>query len=84
MKESEIRKYYISKIKELKKNNKLYFEDSSPIISDKEYDQIKKEIIQLEKKYSYLKNTSSPSISLGYAPSKNFVKHRHRVKMLSL
>ena len=84
MKESEIRKYYISKIKELKKNNKLYFEDSSPIISDKEYDQIKKEIIQLEKKYSYLKNTSSPSISLGYAPSKNFVKHKHRVKMLSL
>ena len=64
MKESEIRKYYISKIKELKKNNKLYFEDSSPIISDKEYDQIKKEIIQLEKKYSYLKNTSSPSLSL--------------------
>ena len=84
MKESEIRKYYISKIKELKKNNKLYFEDSSPIISDKEYDQIKKEIIQLEKKYSYLKNTSSPSTSLGYTPSKNFVKHNHRVKMLSL
>ena len=84
MKESEIRKYYISKIKELKKNNKLYFEDSSPVISDKEYDQIKKEIIQLEKKYSYLKNTSSPSISLGYTPSKNFIKHNHRVKMLSL
>ena len=84
MKESEIRKYYISKIKELKKNNKLYFEDSSPVISDKEYDQIKKEIIQLEKKHSYLKNTLSPSISLGYTPSKNFVKHNHRVKMLSL
>ena len=84
MKESEIRKYYISKIKELKKNNKLYFEDSSPVISDKEYDQIKKEIIQLEKKHSYLKNNSSPSISLGYTPSKNFVKHNHRVKMLSL
>ena len=49
MKESEIRKYYTNKIKALKKNNKLYFEDSSPIISDKEYDQIKKEIIQLEK-----------------------------------
>ena len=84
MKESEIRKYYISKIKELKKNNKLYFEDSSPVISDKEYDQIKKEIIQLEKKHSYLKNNLSPSISLGYTPSKNFVKHNHRVKMLSL
>ena len=57
MKKTEIIKYYENKIKELKKNNKFYFEDSSPIISDKEYDQIKKEIIQLEKKYSYLKNT---------------------------
>jgi NAD-dependent DNA ligase (contains BRCT domain type II) len=84
MKKAEIIKYYENKIKELKKNNKLYFEDSSPVISDKEYDQIKKEIIQLEKKYSYLKNTLSPSNSLGYAPSKNFIKHKHRVKMLSL
>ncbi len=84
MKDSEISKYYKRKINELKNHNKYYFEYSSPKISDKEYDQIKNEIFNLEKKYSYLKSISSPSNSLGYTPSKNFVKSKHRVKMLSL
>ncbi len=82
--ESDIKKKYIKKINELKKHNKNYFEKSSPIISDKEYDKIKKEIIDLEKEYSFLRSPSSPSSTLGYAPSKNFVKSKHRVKMLSL
>ena len=55
---SELIDLYRKKISHLKKHNKLYFEDSSPIISDKEYDQIKKEIIQLEKKYSYFSKSS--------------------------
>ena len=84
MKESEIRNNYLKKINELKKHNKLYFEDSSPLISDKDYDKIKKDILNLEKKFSYLKDASSPSISLGFTPSKNFIKSKHRVKMLSL
>ena len=84
MKESEIRKYYNKKIKELKKHNKLYFEKSSPKITDYQYDLIKKEIIDLEKKHIFLKSDFSPSNSLGYAPSKNFEKALHRVKMLSL
>ncbi len=84
MKESEIRNYYNKKIKELKKHNKLYFEKSSPKITDNQYDKIKKEIIDLEKKHLFLKSDFSPSNSLGYAPSKNFEKAVHRVKMLSL
>ena len=84
MKESEIKNYYNKKIKELKKHNKLYFEKSSPKITDYQYDLIKKEIIDLEKKHIFLKSDFSPSNSLGYAPSKNFEKALHRVKMLSL
>ena len=84
MKEREIKKFYLKKIDEFVKHNKFYFEESSPKISDKDYDQLKKEILDLEKKYSNLKNLSSPSSSLGYIPSKNFVKSKHRVKMLSL
>ena len=45
-----IEKEYLSKIKELKKHNKLYYEKSSPKISDAEYDKLKKEIIKLRKK----------------------------------
>ena len=84
MTDKEIQKYYKKKIKELTKHNKLYFENSSPEISDKDYDEIKKEILDLEKKYIFLKSDLSPSNSLGYEPSKNFIKFKHRVKMLSL
>ena len=84
MKQSELKKLYKSKIRELKKHNKFYFDKNSPTISDKEYDEIKVEVIKLEKKYSFLNNPYSPSRSLGYLPSKNFIKSTHRVKMLSL
>ena len=84
MKEFEIKENYKKKINEIKKHNKLYFEKSSPKISDSQYDEIKREILDLEKKYSFLKSELSPSNALGYAPSKNFVKSKHRVKMLSL
>ena len=52
MKENDIKKYYNKKIRELRKHNELYFDQSSPKISDKEYDEIKREIINLEKKHS--------------------------------
>ena len=84
MKEIEIKKHYQKKINELKRHNKFYFEESSPKISDRQYDDLKKEIINLEKNHTYLKSTFSPSNILGFAPSKNFIKSRHRVKMLSL
>ena len=39
---------------------------------------------RFRKKYSYLDNSKSPSNSVGYKPSKNFDKFKHRVQMLSL
>ena len=79
-----IKKEYLSKIKELKEHNQYYYEKSSPKISDSEYDQLKQEIIDSEKEYSFLKSKSSPSLLVGARPSKNFLKSKHRVKMLSL
>ena len=79
-----IKKNYQNKINELKKHNKLYYENSSPKISDKEFDKLKKEILELEKKYNFLKSNFSPSEVVGFKPSKNFLKFKHRQKMLSL
>ena len=79
-----IKKEYLSKIQEIEKHNKLYYEKSSPEISDANYDKLKKNIIELENKHKYLKNKSSPSLKVGAKPSKNFLKSKHRVKMLSL
>ncbi len=79
-----IKKEYLAKIKKLKEHNLHYYEKSNPKISDAKYDNLKKEIIELEKKYSFLKSKSSPSLLVGTRPSKNFLKSKHRVKMLSL
>ena len=79
-----ITKKYNKKIKELNKHNKLYYSKDKPIISDKEYDELKKKIIELENKYNYLKNKDSPSQNVGFKPSKTFQKRKHMVPMLSL
>ena len=84
MNEKKIKQNYLNKIKELQKHNKLYYNESSPILSDKKYDELKKEIINIEKKYKYLRNNLSPSTNVGFKPSKNFIKSKHRVQMLSL
>ena len=75
---------YNKKIKLFKKYNKYYFEKSKSLVSDKEYDDLKKEILKLENSYKFLKSESSPSNNVGYKPSRNFKKAFHRVPMLSL
>ena len=84
MQRKEIEKFYINKINELKKHDKAYFKQDKPIISDRDYDEIKKEILNLEKKYSYLKNKNSPGQKVGYEPSGKFKKIEHEIPMLSL
>jgi len=54
MQRKEIEKIYAKKINELKKYDKAYFKDDKPLISDKKYDDIRNEILDLEKKYKYL------------------------------
>ena len=73
-----------SKVKEFQKHNKLYYDKSTPAISDREFDKLKADIINLEKKYSFLRSSKSPSDSVGFKPSKNFEKFKHKVRMLSL
>ena len=53
-------------------------------MDDAIYDSLKNEIFKLEKTYSFLKSKDSPSISIGYKPSKNFKKVKHKTPMLSL
>ena len=79
-----VKKNYLIKIKKIQEHNKYYYNKSKPNISDQDYDLLKKEIIDLEKKFSFLKNKKSPSETVGYKPSKNFKKIKHKVSMLSL
>ena len=84
MKKKQIEKEYKEKIQKLIKFNKFYYDHNNPLINDREYDNLKKDILDLENKYSYLKNKNSPSLVVGFKPSKNFKKVSHKVPMLSL
>ena len=84
MKNNKIKVIYQNKIKELQKHNRLYYQKSSPIISDNKFDNLKSEIIELEKNFNFLKSNLSPTFNVGFKPSKNFKKYKHRVQMLSL
>ena len=84
MDKNKIQLNYSNKIKLFKKLNKFYYEKSQPMVDDRDYDQLKKDILELENKYEYLNSDFSPSKTIGYKPSKNFKKILHRVPMLSL
>ena len=83
-KKTEIFKLHKEKIDVIKKHNRHYFEHDKPKISDASYDELKKEILDLEKKYPFLKDTDSVEKIVGSTPSNKFSKISHLKPMLSL
>ena len=84
MNKKNIQIEYNKKIKQLIKLNEHYYAHSNPLVKDFEYDNLKKEILLLEKQHKFLKSNDSPSKLVGFKPSKNFKKVLHKVPMLSL
>ena len=84
MDKKKIKSKYNQKIKLINDYNENYYDKSKPLVEDKEYDELKKDILLLEKNYTFLSSANSPSKIVGYKPSKNFKKALHRVPMLSL
>ncbi len=79
-----IKKEYKKKLKLINYYNKKYYNENISEITDAEYDLLKREIVDLEKKNKFLKSKESPSNKIGHKPSKNFKKAKHKVPMLSL
>ena len=72
-------------INTLEKHNKHYFINDNPIITDSEFDKIKKHALQLEYKYPYLQKLQKPATKIvGAKPSNQFKKVKHLAPMLSL
>ena len=84
MNKKNILKEYKKKINEYKRFNEAYYDKNNPIINDSEFDEIKQNLIKLEKKYKFLNDKDSPNNTVGYKPSKNFNKISHKAPMLSL
>ena len=79
-----IRNIYKKKIALIKNYNKKYYNENISDIADSDFDELKREIISLEKNYNFLKDENSPSITVGHKPLRHFKKAAHRVPMLSL
>lgn len=68
---------------ELNRHNYLYYIKNNPEISDFEFDQLMKELEQLEKQYNY-REPDSPTQRVGGFITKEFPNQPHRFPMLSL
>jgi len=84
MSDKDIEIKYLKKIDLLQKYNKYYHDEDKPIVTDQIFDLLKKDIIDIENNYKFLKSEHSPARTVGFRPSKNFQKTKHRVPMLSL
>ena len=53
MEKKKIEKQYNTKIELLNKYNQYYYDNSKPLVSDNEYDNLKSEILLLEKNMNF-------------------------------
>ena len=84
MDEKKIVDKFRSKIADLKKHNKFYYTDDSPKIKDSDYDLLKNDIFNLEKKYKFLSDLNLTKNLFRVKPSSKFKKVKHLLPMLSL
>lgn len=69
---------------ELNRHARLYYEDDAPEISDFQYDELMRELQDIEQKYPELAEPDSPTQRIGGAPREGFVKVAHAEPMMSL
>ena len=82
--QEKIKNLYKEKIKKLLKFNKAYFDKDSPIVSDSDFDKLKKELTELAAQNPYLKKIENLDTLIGSKPSAKFEKIKHTKPMLSL
>ena len=69
---------------EIRRHDRLYYEEAAPVISDREYDRLYKELVDLETHFPDLVTPDSPTQRVGGKPLKAFEQVPHLVPMLSL
>ena len=69
---------------QLSHHDQLYYEQAKPEISDREYDALHRELVDLERAHPELITPDSPTQKVGGRPQAEFVQIRHLVPMRSL
>jgi len=70
--------------REIGEHDRRYYEEAAPTISDREYDRLYKELVDLEARFPELVRPDSPTQRVGGKPLQAFAQIQHRVPMLSL
>ena len=69
---------------ELSKHDQRYYQEDAPIISDAQYDALRRRYEALEKLFPELVTDQSLTQKVGSKPSEKFAKIKHSIPMLSL
>ncbi len=70
--------------REIKEHDRHYYEEAAPVISDREYDRLYRELVDLEARFPQLVAPDSPTQRVGDQPLEAFAQIQHRLPMLSL
>jgi len=84
MDRTEAEKNVVQLREKIRKHDRLYYQDAAPIISDRDYDRLYKELVDLETRFPDLLTPDSPTQRVGGKPLQAFAQIQHRAPMLSL
>jgi DNA ligase (NAD+) len=69
---------------EIAGHDKRYYQQDAPVVSDADYDELRRRYNAIEARFPDLRTLESLSLKVGAAPTGRFKKVRHAVPMLSL
>ncbi|HSX37927.1 MAG TPA: NAD-dependent DNA ligase LigA [Chlamydiales bacterium] len=75
---------YLKLVDELIEHDRRYYDKAKPIVSDYEYDQKMRALIDFEKRHPNLIHPNSPAQRMGESPTEGFVQKAHMIPMMSL
>lgn len=80
----EIREKIILLANDIRRYQKAYYVDNKPKISDREFDKLFQELLDLEKKFPEYSSPNSPTKLIGSDLDNEFQKYQHKIPVLSL
>ncbi len=75
---------YKKLVAEIRQHDESYYQEDAPIVSDADYDALRKRLEEIERAHPELVSKDSPTQKVGAVPSKGFKTVQHAVPMLSL
>ena len=81
---NEAKTRHVRLVQEIRRHDHAYYVEGRQLITDREYDQLFKELQELEKQFPQLVTPDSPTQRVGGAPSEKFARVKHLLPMLSL